>query len=110
MEIVLNREQRIVLLQALKDGRVKLETLKACGLAELNKFDHMTDEQLDDELVRMAGMEADDPVMVERCCKKRYEVGGGCYLADYFWKKSDKKEVYEAIREVIRKPYMKGTQ
>ena len=99
MVIQLNKEQRIFLLQALKDGYLDLDALDAVGIRKSTKFDHMTDEQLADELVRMdvCIRTCTDPI-TERICKACYHAGG-CWLS---WKARDDRELQDKIREIMK--------
>ena len=98
MVIQLNREQRIFLLQALKDRYLNLDALDAVGIRKSTKFDHMTDEQLADELVRMdASIRTCTDPITERVCKGCYKAGG-CWLS---WKARDDRELHDRIRGIM---------
>jgi hypothetical protein len=100
MIIQLNREQRVFLLQALKDGYIDLDALDVVGIRRPTKFDHMTDEQLADELVRMdvCIRTCTDPI-TERICKACYHAGG-CWLS---WKARDDRELHDRIRNIMER-------
>ena len=98
MEIVLNREQRIVLLKALKDGRIDDNELDRCGLSRRSRFDGLTDEELENEIVRMESITRTcTDSLVERICKACYHAGG-CWLS---WKARDDRELHDRIRGIM---------
>jgi len=94
MVIQLNREQRVFLLQSLQSGCVDLDALDAVGIRKSTKFDHMSDEQLADELVRMdvSIRTCTDPI-TERICKACFKAGG-CWLA---WMARNDREVRDKM-------------
>lgn len=98
MVIQLNREQRLFLLQALKNGCINLDTMDACGLTRRSRFDGMTDDELADEIVRLEVVTrtCDDP-MTERVCKGCYKAGG-CWLS---WMARDDRELHDRIRGIM---------
>ena len=65
MVIQLNREQRVFLLKALKDGYIDLDALYSVGIRPASRFENMTDEELEDEIVRLS--------IIERGLKPIYE-------------------------------------
>ena len=102
--IQLNREQRVFLLQALQSGFVDLDALDSVGIRRASRFDHMTDEQLADETVRIiAGIRSAEPLCYEdetitkRVCKECFHMGS-CWLS---WKARDDRELHDKIRAIF---------
>ena len=104
MVIQLNREQRVFLLKALKDGCIDLDALDSVGIRRPTKFDHMTDEELANETVRIiAGIRSAEPLCYEdetitkRVCKECFHMGC-CWLS---WKARDDRELHDRIRNIM---------
>ena len=100
--IKLNKEQRVFLLQALKDGYIDLDALGAVGIRERDKFDGMTDEELEDEIVRLSIIERElkpiyEDKIAQRVCKGCYE-SCSCWLA---WMARDDRELQDRIRGIM---------
>ena len=106
--IPLNREQKLVLLKALKDGCVDYDELARVKLRPGDKYDHMTEEEFKAEIVHHCLLESEYPDVVEQCCKKRYQCGTGCYLSTYFWKIAPNRDVYDAIKAAFVRLYEKA--
>ena len=103
MEIILNREQRIVLLRALKDGRIDPDKLSECGLAGPSKFENMTDEELENEIVRMqSSIRNCKPIyedkVAQRVCKECYK-SMGCWVA---WEARNDRELRDKIDAIFQ--------
>lgn len=100
MKVQLNREQRVFLLQSLKDGFIDLEAMEACGIRGRDKFDDMTNEELADEIVRLdvSIRTANDPLS-ERICKGCYKAGG-CWLS--LMARNTDREMSNKIRELMK--------
>lgn len=102
MEIKLNREQRVFLLQALKDGVIDLDALDAVGIRRRDKFDNMTDEELENEIVRLQtsirSCEDGGAPETERICKGCYQAGS-CWLS---WRARDDRELDDKIRDIMK--------
>ena len=97
--IQLNREQRVFLLKALKDGYIDLDALDSVGIRRPTKFDHMTEDELADEIVRMDEIiRTSTDAITERICKACYRAGG-CWLS---WKARDDRELHDKIREIMK--------
>lgn len=107
--IQLNREQRVFLLKALKDGYIDLDALDSVGIRRPtkldHKFDHMTDEELANETVRIiASIRSAEPLCYEdetitkRVCKECFHMGS-CWLS---WKARDDRELHDKIREIMK--------
>lgn len=99
MEIKLNREQRVFLLQALKDGVIDLDALDAVGIRRRDKFDNMTDEELENEIVRLsASCRNTAPIyedkVAQRVCKECYK-SMGCWLS---WMARDDQELQDKMK------------
>ena len=99
MEVILNREQKIVLLRALKDGRIDTDKLKECGLDEPTRFTYMTDEELENEIVRLevSTRTCSDP-LTERICKACYKAGG-CWVSHVAFKTD--RDMDDKIRAIF---------
>lgn len=97
--IQLNREQRVFLLKALKDGYIDLNALGAVGIRERDKFDVMTEKGLVDYLVSSeVSLRALKPIyedkVTQRVCKGCYE-SCSCWLA---WMARDDREVQDKMK------------
>jgi len=97
--IQLNREQRVFLLQALKDGYIDLDALYSVGIRPASRFDNMTDEELEDEIVRLSIIERGlkpiyEDKAAQRVCKGCYE-SCSCWLA---WMARDDREVQDKMK------------
>lgn len=99
--INLTKDQRVFLLNSVAKGELDTEEAEQIGIRRQSKYDSMTDDELKDELVRLAFIENDDPKLVERCCKKRHSTGCGCYLAMYFCECGD-TDTEERIKAAMR--------
>ena len=105
MAITLNREQRVFLLKALKDNRIDLDELEAVGIRTSSKFDHMTDEELEDEIVRLESITRNikpiyEDKAAQRICKECYKAGG-CWVS---WMARDDRELHDKIAAIMREP------
>ena len=105
MVIQLNREQRVFLLQALKDGYIDLDALDAVGIRRRSKFDNMDDSALESEIVRIvASIRSTEPLCYEddnitkRVCKECYNMGC-CWLS---WMARDDRELDGKIRDIMK--------
>lgn len=100
MKVQLNREQRVFLLQSLKDGFIDLEAMEACGIRGREKFDDMTDQELADEIVRtgVSIRTANDPI-AERICKGCYKAGG-CWLS--LMARNTDRDLSDKIRDLMK--------
>lgn len=103
--IQLNREQRVFLLKALKDGYIDLDALDTIGIRARSRFDDMTDEELANETVRIiASIRSAEPLCYEdetitkRVCKECFHMGS-CWLS---WKARDDRELHDKIREIMK--------
>ncbi len=100
--IQLNREQKLVLLKALKDGRIDYDEIARVKLRPADKYDRMSEEEYDAELktsiLRTCLVETEYPDLVEKCCKARFECGCGCYLSNYFCRVAPDRGVEDAIK------------
>lgn len=99
MVIQLNREQRLFLLQALRDGRIDLDALYSVGIRPASRFENMTDEELEDEIVRLSIIERElkpiyEDKVAQRVCKGCYE-SCSCWLA---WMARDDREVQDKMK------------
>jgi hypothetical protein len=99
MVIQLNREQRVFLLKALKDGYIDLDALHSVGIRAASRFDNMTDEELEDEIVRLSIIERGlkpiyEDKAAQRVCKGCYE-SCSCWLA---WMARDDREVQDKMK------------
>lgn len=99
MVIQLNREQRVFLLKALKDGYIDLGALDSVGIRPASRFENMTDEELEDEIVRLSIIERElkpiyEDKAAQRVCKGCYE-SCSCWLA---WMARDDREVQDKMR------------
>jgi len=99
MVIQLNREQRVFLLKALKDGYIDLDALYSVGIRPASRFENMTDEELEDEIVRLSIIERElkpiyEDKVAQRVCKGCYE-SCSCWLA---WMARDDREVQDKMR------------
>jgi hypothetical protein len=97
--IQLNREQRVFLLKALKDGYIDLDALDSVGIRPASRFDNMTDEELEDEIVRLSIIERGmkpiyEDKAAQRVCKGCYE-SCSCWLA---WMARDDREVQDKMK------------
>lgn len=97
--IQLNREQRVFLLKALKDGYIDLDALYSVGIRPASRFDNMTDEELEDEIVRLSIIERGlkpiyEDKAAQRVCKGCYE-SCSCWLA---WMARDDREVQDKMK------------
>lgn len=97
--IQLNKEQRVFLLKALKDGYIDLDALDAVGIRAASRFDNMTDEELEDEIVRLSIIERElkpiyEDKAAQRVCKGCYE-SCSCWLA---WMARDDREVQDKMK------------
>ena len=97
--IQLNREQRVFLLKALKDGYIDLDALDSVGIRPASRFDNMTDEELEDEIVRLSIIERElkpiyEDKVAQRVCKGCYE-SCSCWLA---WMARDDREVQDKMK------------
>lgn len=97
--IQLNREQRVFLLKALKDGYIDLDALCSVGIRPASRFDNMTDEELEDEIVRLSIIERElkpiyEDKAAQRVCKGCYE-SCSCWLA---WMARDDREVQDKMK------------
>lgn len=97
--IQLNREQRVFLLKALKDGYIDLDALDSVGIRPASRFDNMTDEELEDEIVRLSIIERElkpiyEDKAAQRVCKGCYE-SCSCWLA---WMARDDREVQDKMK------------
>ena len=102
MVIQLNREQRVFLLQALKDGYIDLDALDTIGIRARSRFDDMTDEELENEIVRMqistrSCYDGRDP-HAQRICKQCYNAGS-CWLSWAAW--DNDRELHDKIRAIF---------
>lgn len=106
--IQLNREQRVFLLKALKDGYIDLGALHSVGIRPAsrfeNRFENMTDEELANETVRIiASIRSAEPFCYEdetitkRVCKECFNMGS-CWLS---WKARDDRELHDRIRGIM---------
>ena len=106
MEIQLNKEQKIVLLKALRDNKIDYDELARVNLRPEDKYSHMSAEEYDEELktsiFRTCLVESEYPDLVQQCCKARHDCGCGCYLSTYFWKINPDREMLERIKAVFR--------
>lgn len=102
MIIQLNREQRVFLLKSLKDGCVDLDALDSVGIRPASRFDNMTDEELENEIVRMQistrSCEDGGSPQTERICKGCYQAGS-CWLS---WRARDDRELDDKIRDIMK--------
>lgn len=100
--IQLNREQKLVLLEALRGGRIDYDVIERVKLRPADKYDHMSEEEYDAELkasiLRTCLVETEYPDLVEKCCKARYDCGCGCYLSNYFCRVAPNRGVEDAIK------------
>ena len=99
MVIQLNREQRVFLLKALKDGYIDLDALRSVGIRPASRFENMTDEELEDEIVRLSIIERGlkpiyEDKAAQRVCKGCYE-SCSCWLA---WMARDDREVQDKMK------------
>ena len=99
MVIQLNKEQRIFLLKALKDGYIDLGALDSVGIRPASRFENMTDEELEDEIVRLSIIERElkpiyEDKAAQRVCKGCYE-SCSCWLA---WMARDDREVQDKMK------------
>jgi len=99
MVIQLNREQRVFLLKALKDGYIDLDALYSVGIRPASRFENMTDEELEDEIVRLSIIERElkpiyEDKVAQRVCKGCYE-SCSCWLA---WMARDDREVQDKMK------------
>jgi len=97
--IQLNREQRVFLLKALKDGYIDLDALYSVGIRPASRFENMTDEELEDEIVRLSIIERElkpiyEDKVAQRVCKGCYE-SCSCWLA---WMARDDREVQDKMK------------
>lgn len=97
--IQLNREQRVFLLKALKDGYIDLGALDSVGIRPASRFENMTDEELEDEIVRLSIIERElkpiyEDKAAQRVCKGCYE-SCSCWLA---WMARDDREVQDKMK------------
>lgn len=97
--IQLNREQRVFLLKALKDGYIDLDALDSVGIRPASRFENMTDEELEDEIVRLSIIERElkpiyEDKAAQRVCKGCYE-SCSCWLA---WMARDDREVQDKMK------------
>ena len=97
--IQLNRKQRVFLLKALKDGYIDLDALDSVGIRAASRFDNMTDEELEDEIVRLSIIERGlkpiyEDKAAQRVCKGCYQAGS-CWLA---WMARDDREVQDKMK------------
>lgn len=97
--IQLNREQRVFLLKALKDGCIDLDALYSVGIRPASRFENMTDEELEDEIVRLSIIERElkpiyEDKAAQRVCKDCYE-SCSCWLA---WMARDDREVQDKMK------------
>ena len=97
--IQLNREQRLFLLQALRDGRIDLGALDSVGIRPASRFENMTDEELEDEIVRLSIIERElkpiyEDKIAQRVCKGCYE-SCSCWLA---WMARNDREVQDKMK------------
>ena len=97
--IQLNREQRVFLLKALKDGYIDLDALYSVGIRPASRFENMTDEELEDEIVRLSIIERGlkpiyEDKAAQRVCKGCYE-SCSCWLA---WMARDDREVQDKMK------------
>ena len=102
--IQLNREQRVFLLKALKDGYIDLGALDSVGIRPASRFENMTDEELGNETVRIiASIRSAEPLCYEdetitkRVCKECFHMGS-CWLS---WKARDDRELHDRIRGIM---------
>ena len=98
----MNHDQRVFLLKALKDNRIDLDELEAVGIRTSSRFDHMTDEELDDEIVRLESITRNiKPIyednVAQRVCKECYKTGG-CWVS---WMARDDRELHDKIRDIM---------
>ena len=105
MEIILNREQRIVLLKALKDGRIDLTELDRVGIRARSRFECMTDEELENEIVRLESITRNikpiyEDKAAQRVCKECYKAGG-CWVS---WMARDDRELHDKIAAIMQEP------
>lgn len=100
--IQLNREQKLVLLKALKDGCVDYDELERVKLRPADKYDHMSEDEYNDMLkkhIRQTCLiESEYPDLVQECCKARFDCGCGCYLFNYFCRVAPDRGVEDAIK------------
>jgi hypothetical protein len=97
--IRLNKEQRVFLLKALKDGYIDLDALYSVGIRPASRFENMTDEELEDEIVRLSIIERElkpiyEDKVAQRVCKGCYE-SCSCWLA---WMARDDREVQDKMK------------
>ncbi len=97
--IQLNKEQRVFLLKALKDGYIDLDALDSVGIRPASRFENMTDEELEDEIVRLSIIERElkpiyEDKAAQRVCKGCYE-SCSCWLA---WMARDDREVQDKMK------------
>ena len=97
--IQLNKEQRIFLLKALKDGYIDLDALYSVGIRPASRFENMTDEELEDEIVRLSIIERElkpiyEDKVAQRVCKGCYE-SCSCWLS---WMARDDREVQDKMK------------
>lgn len=104
MVIQLNREQRVFLLQALKNGYIDLDALDSVGIRRASRFENMTDEELGNETVRIiASIRSAEPLcykddtITKRVCKECFHMGS-CWLS---WKARDDRELHDKIRAIF---------
>lgn len=102
MVIQLNREQRVFLLQALKDGFIDLDALDTVGIRAKSRFDDMTDEELENEIVRMETIcRSTKPIYedkaAQRVCKECYK-SMGCWVA---WEARNDRELRDKIDAIF---------
>ena len=101
--IQLNREQRVFLLKALKDGYIDLDALYSVGIRPASRFENMTDEELEDEIVRLSIIERGlkpiyEDKAAQRVCKGCYE-SCSCWLA---WMARDDREVQDKMKNWMK--------
>ena len=87
------------LLQALRDGRIDLGALYSVGIRPASRFENMTDEELEDEIVRLSIIERElkpiyEDKAAQRVCKGCYE-SCSCWLA---WMARDDREVQDKMK------------
>ena len=100
--IQLNREQRVFLLKALKDGYIDLDALYSVGIRPASRFENMTDEELEDEIVRLSIIERElkpiyEDKAAQRICKGCFQAGS-CWLS---WMARDDRELHDRIRGIM---------
>ena len=100
--IQLNRKQRVFLLKALKDGCIDLTALDSVGIRPVSRFENMTDEELEDEIVRLSIIERElkpiyEDKAAQRICKGCFQAGS-CWLS---WMARDDRELHDRIRGIM---------